>query len=143
MPGSLSITVGPDTLVSSQASPRVMDIVSALPLMVSATTWLLPLQNPIILIDTWEPSSMVKSHKVNPGLWRRINVELLKRAGPLPAVPHYQREGRTPSWEHGQEMHLWPQVINLFQISTSLNLLTPTLIFCQHSSGTFTSFTPD
>lgn len=72
MPGSLSITVGPDTLVSSQASPRVMDIVSALPLMVSATTWLLPLQNPIILIDTWEPSSMVKSHKVNPGLWRRI-----------------------------------------------------------------------
>ena len=143
MPGSINITAGPETLAMSWASLLIMAIVSTLPLMVSATTQPLPFQNPIILTDTWEPSSMVKSQKVNPGLQRRTNIEPLKHVGPLIGVPYHKREGRTLSWEHGQELSPWPQVINLFKISTSLNLLSPFSIFCQHSSGIFTSFTPD
>lgn len=114
MPGSISITAGAETLVLSWASLLIMNIVSTLPLMVSANTQLLPFQNPVILIDSWGPSSMVKPHKVNPGLQRRTNIEPLKHAGPFIGVPHHQREGRPPSWEHRQELSLWPQVINLF-----------------------------
>lgn len=140
----MSNTVGPDTPVSSQASLPIMDIASTLPLMVGATFWPLLFQNPIILTEPWEPSSWVIPHKVNPGLQRRTNIELLKDVGPLSGIPYYQREGRTTLFqEHRQEVHLWPQTVNLFQTSTSLNLLIPSSVCCQHSSGTYTSFTPD
>ena len=63
-PGSLSITAGPEALVLSWASLLIMDIVSTLPLTVSANTQPLPFQNPVILTIVGNPvpwSNLIKS----------------------------------------------------------------------------------
>lgn len=58
---------------------------------------------------------MVIPPKVNPGLQRTANTELLKVV-PLLNIPYYQSDGSVPSWKLGEVAHLRPYEINVSNV---------------------------